>query len=134
MYKRQPQNTVDIADMITNDCDGEPVVYAPADICRFMRTYDADIKLVYHDWWKELSIDYGTYSVDDEELIINYQTVYDFINSDEINYKAIMQLQKLTGWNYVVLKEDGSRSVMQTEYGLVRLGTVDGYNIYKNAY
>ena len=99
-----------------------------------MRTYDADIKLVYHDWWKELSIDYGTYSVDDEELIINYQTVYDFINSDEINYKAIMQLQKLTGWNYVVLKEDGSRSVMQTEYGLVRLGTVDGYNIYKNAY
>lgn len=131
---RVPQNTVDIADMITNDCDGEPVVYAPADICRFMRTYDADIKLVYHDWWKELSIDYGTYSVDDEELIINYQTVYDFINSDEINYKAIMQLQKLTGWNYVVLKEDGSRSVMQTEYGLVRLGTVDGYNIYKNAY
>ena len=45
-----------------------------------------------------------------------------------------MELQKLTGWNYVVLKEDGSRSVMQTEYGLVRLGTVDGYNIYKNAY
>ena len=63
IYKLPPE-VVDIANCVQQDAgEEESLLYAPEEICMYIRECDANIGLLYHSWWKEMYTGFGAYEM-----------------------------------------------------------------------
>lgn len=116
-----PQVVLDVSDYVLQDAGGQRTMVAmPPELVQFVRQYDSRILMPYGR--EMLMPQYADY----------YQSVYDAMNADPVDGKALIEAIREYNCNYLVMAADKMAGVNLSGTGIVYLDTVDGYNIYKD--
>jgi len=123
-WYKLPEQTIEVCNILENDCSGTIRVVVPDSLVVSLRQYDANIQMVY-------GRDGGDNSgVWNEEAHI----LHDLMQSSELDIKSISGYMNDFHCNYIVLDKSAILSDDIENYGYHFVTSTEQYNIYRFDY
>lgn len=121
-WYKLPQQTIEICEILHNDCNGVIRVVVPPSLETTIRQYDADIYMVYG---REGGVNSHYSDNKERDAMRNLMLV------DELNVPSIYSSMELFDCNYLILYNTTTLSDNLESYGFELVTSIDIYNIYR---
>ncbi len=114
-----PQSVVDICDAI--EVEGREVMAVfPAELLQYVRQYSPRVRMPYG---RDILV----------SKWIVHSELYDAIEAEEVNVKAVSQLARAQNCHYIIISEKKILNGVFADYDYDKFGQMHGYVIYKDS-